>query len=101
MKKIIEEVVERNQDIIKYITRLVAESDAWVFISGDLYEDLGIDYVKKPFYKDDGAYFYTNDNHIGILSEESNITLVWKKVNYISKSGVYIADNPEIIYFLS
>ena len=31
MKKVIEKVVERNQNIVEYITRLVDESKTWIF----------------------------------------------------------------------
>lgn len=106
MKKVVEEVVDRNQNIIEYVTRLAEESASWIFVSGDLYKHLESDYRKEPFFKEDGAYFYDNNQEcIGIQCEKCNCSIQWKEVTYgsNSKGGVYTAwsGDPEVIYFLS
>lgn len=104
MKKVVEEVVDRNQNIIEYVIRLAEENRSWIFVSGDLYKHLESDYRKDPFFKDDGAYFYDNNQkRIGIQCEKCNCMLEWKEVTDISKLSVFTAwaSDSEVIYFLS
>ena len=97
-------MVERNQNIVEYITRLVDESKTWIFVSEELYDELQKKYRFQPFRKRDGAYFFdTNENFIGIKNKKDNVWIYWKEVVSFSEKGIYTFPNgdPEVIYFLS
>ena len=103
MKRVIEEVVSRDQDIVKEVIRLAAGRNAWIFISSELYEYLLKNYESSPFFRDNGAFIFDNlKQSIGIASKLDNCELFWKKVNSVfSFSDAFVADDPEVIYFLS
>ena len=60
MKKVIEKVVSRDQDIVKEVIRLAAGRNAWIFVSSELYEYLLKNYESCPFSRDNGAYIFDN-----------------------------------------
>lgn len=113
MKKAIEEVVDRNQDIVEYIVRLATESDVWIFISDNLFDYLISYYRRRHFLDGDICYGNNNQNAIGLPQEHSfgskwrEVDCIyewfgrqWKDTDYIYKSRDAAAD-PEVIYFLS
>ena len=104
MKKVIEKVVNQNQNIVEYITRLASESKTWIFVSEKLYYELQKEYRFQPFRKGDGTYIFdTNEKNINIKNKKDNAWIYWKEVVSISEKGVYTYPNgdPEVIYFLS
>lgn len=96
MKKIIEQVVTEDINIVERVCQLAEKDEAWIFISNGLLERLKRDYhyhdypSKKIFCVDE-----QNERHLFVDEDYE-----WNKVALLPK-GIYISSNPDIIYFLS
>lgn len=106
MKKVIEEVVERNQNIIEYIIRLASDKSkgkVWIFVSEELYADLEKKYKKQLYPREDGAEFFDNDGRSISIVNWREGRLYWAEVIFTSKCSLCLdsTGDPEVIYFLS
>lgn len=105
MKKRLEEmVVPENADIVETIIQLAEESKAWIYLSNDLVARLEKLYPpKQQVALTSGivvfVVFEKYKNHYNKLIVDLDV--VWNKVSVIPKKLVYIAQDPEVIYFLS
>lgn len=101
MKRIEEKVIPENVDLVSTIVQLATENASWIYISFDLVVRL-----RKRYYH--YSYRSNVDGEIyEIYGEGSNRKLfvdrndAWNKVSIIPKKDVYIASDPDVIYFLS
>ena len=105
MKKIVEKVVDRNQDIIQYITRIAIENpESWIYISANLYEYLENKYNHVKFIKNNGTRFIGEKNSwISITNSKYGIRSVWNEVISFSEAKAFATslEDPKTIVFLS
>ncbi len=98
MKKIVEKKVEENQ-IVKEIIKLAEETRAWIFLSNGLVAKLEKNYEYQDYVSGQGWIFIIDET----VGKKLAIDLghIWNEVSIIPKEDVYIASDPDVIYFLS
>lgn len=97
-------VVPENADIVEKIIQLAEESKAWIYLSNDLVARLGKIYPPRDYAGNQhGSIFCIHGDFDGFQHNKLyvDIDIVWNKVSAIPKKNVYIAQDPDIIYFLS
>lgn len=104
MKRIEETVVPENADIVETIVKLAEKNKSWIYLSNGLVERLVKLYPHTEYASvKEGKIFRIwgsdSDYNNKLFVDFSHV--VWNKVSVIPKEFVYIADNPDIIYFLS
>ena len=100
MKKTAEDIVPEDVDLKEKIIELAEANKCWIFLSNGLVERLKKKYPdNRPYAIGDGWIFYMSPEHETKLFVDED--RVWNKVSMIPKKGVYVSDDPEILYFLS
>lgn len=101
MKRIEEKVIPENVDVVQTIIQLATENKSWIYISYDLVVRIGKCYPHYPYRpnQDGEIYEIYGDGHRRNLFVDRGDT--WNRVSIIPKKDVYIAPDPDVIYFLS
>lgn len=101
MKRIEEKVIPENVDVVSTIIQLATENKSWIYISYDLVVRIGKCYPHHPYAssQDGEIYEIYGDSIDEKLFVDRNDA--WNRVSIIPKKDIYIAADPDVIYFLS